>query len=306
LRYLDPKNDEAFLSSEKEKYWMNVDLYVGGAEHAVLHLLYARFWHKALYDLGFVSTAEPFQKLVNQGIILGEDGQKMSKSRGNVINPDQVIDRYGADTLRLYEMFVGPLEQSKAWSTQGVEGVFRFLGRVWRLFVNEQGTVRADIRDQEPPLEEKRLEHRLIKKVSQDFERMAFNTAISAFMIFVNEEKKFKVKSKKTLQTFLTLLSPMAPHLAEELWEKLGHDQCIVTEKWPSWKEEWLTDENIEIAIQINGKVRSHMTVSSSLSQEELKAQALKDIKVAQAVNSQKIRKVIVVPKRLVNVVVGS
>ena len=304
LRYLDPKNDKAFVSKEKEKYWMNVDLYVGGAEHAVLHLLYSRFWHKALFDLGYVSTKEPFRKLVNQGIILGEDGQKMSKSRGNVVNPDDVIDRYGADAMRLYEMFMGPLEQSKAWSMQGAEGVYRFLGKVWRLFVQEGGASAPDIREGEPDADEQRLAHELIGKVTQDLDRMAFNTAISAFMIFVNNVQKRTAKSKKMLETFLVLLSPFAPHIAEELWEKLGHRDGISRETWPVFDPKFVKKDEVELAVQVNGRLRARITVPAGASEAQIKEASLKDEKVAAEVGGKTPDKVIVVPGRLVNIVV--
>ncbi len=257
-----------------------------------------------LYDLRVVSTKEPFQRLVNQGVILGEDGQKMSKSRGNVVNPDEVIDGYGADTMRLYEMFMGPLEQSKAWSNQGAEGVYRFLGRVWRLFMEGDG-LKKDIGDRPPSDEERRFEHRMIKKVTEDLERMAFNTAISALMIFVNEEAKFKVKSKRTLENFLLALSPFAPHMAEELWARMGHRETIIRAPWPRFEARWIEEEEIEIVIQINGRVRSRMKVPSSYDEEKLKDEALRHSKARGALDAKKVIKVIVVPKRLVNIVAG-
>jgi len=304
LRYIDPKNDQELVNPRLEKYWMNVDLYVGGAEHAVLHLLYARFWHKVLHDLGFVSTEEPFQRLVNQGMILGEDGQKMSKSRGNVVGPDDVIDQYGADSMRLFEMFMGPLEQTKAWSSHGVYGVHRFLARVWRLFVDANGNLQKDIVADPPDELQLRLIHTLIQKVTRDFERMSFNTAISASMIFVNECGKLKAKSKEVLETFLKLLSPLAPHMAEELWEKLGHATFVCQESWPAFDSQYTQTKEIEIPIQINGKLRSKILVAADLDNEALKEAALKDPKIAEAIKENTVRKVIVVPKRLVNVVI--
>ncbi len=303
LRYIDPRNPREAVSKEKEKYWMNVDLYVGGAEHAVLHLLYSRFWHKVLHDLGYVSTKEPFQKLVNQGIILGEDGQKMSKSRGNVVNPDEVIDRAGADSMRLYEMFMGPLEQSKAWSAQGVEGVYRFLGKVWRLVVDDSGKVRSDVADVPPDAEELRAVHELIQKVTQDLDRMAFNTAISAFMIFTNLMAKRPRKSRRALETFLVLLAPFAPHLAEELWEKLGRTGLIAREKWPEADPRHLARETLEIVVQVDGRLRGRVTVPVSMGEEDLKQMALKDARVADSLKGKSVLRIVVVPKRLVNIV---
>ncbi len=221
LRYLDPKNHKEFCSPEKEKYWMPVDLYVGGAEHAVLHLMYARFWHKILYDLGYVSTKEPFMKLCHQGIILGEDSRKMSKSRGNVVNPDDVVKQYGADSMRLFEMFMGPLTDSKPWSTRGVEGVSRFLNRVWRMMVDENGSLLASISDGTLTTDEERLFHQTIKKVTEDIETMNFNTAISQMMIFVNEFLNKEIKPRHVMETFVLLLSPFAPHIAEETLVKV-------------------------------------------------------------------------------------
>ena len=304
LRYLDPKNAQALVDPEKEKYWMNVDLYVGGAEHAVLHLLYARFWHKVLFDLGLVSTSEPFQRLINQGMILGEDNQKMSKSRGNVANPDECVDRYGADSVRLYEMFMGPLEMTKPWSMQGVEGVYRFLGRTWRLFIeNETLSLKSTVVDRPPnDLELKRL-HRTIKKVTDDMESLKLNTAISALMVFTNETLKDPDSSRKVLETFLLLLAPFAPHLAEELWERLGHRESIAYATWPVFDKQYLVDEQIEMAVMIGGKVRSKMTVPTQMDAAGIEAAALSDPKVKDWVKDKEIRKVIVVPKRMVNIV---
>ncbi|MEK6756088.1 MAG: leucine--tRNA ligase, partial [Bacteroidota bacterium] len=223
LRFIDPENDSLFCSPAKERYWMPIDLYVGGSEHAVLHLMYARFWHKVLYDLGHVSTKEPFMKLRHQGIILGEDSRKMSKSRGNVVNPDDVVSQYGADSMRLFEMFMGPLEEMKPWSTRGVEGVFRFLNRVWRVFINENGVLNPSMKDTPCPPDFERLFHQTVKKVGEDIEALRFNTAISQMMIFVNEAMKLEQLPRKEMEQFILLLAPFAPHLAEELWERIGH-----------------------------------------------------------------------------------
>ena len=299
LRYIDPKNQEKFCDPAKEKYWMPVDLYVGGAEHAVLHLLYSRFWHKVLYDLKFVSTPEPFKKLVNQGMILGEDGQKMSKSRGNVINPDLIIERYGADSMRLYEMFMGPLTQMKAWSMNGVEGVYRFLGRVWRLYVSSEGWIDPAI--QKTPASENidKLLHRTIKKVTEDIESLAFNTAISALMIFTNELAKEPKKQAAVMENFLLLLSPFAPHLAEELWEKMGHRDSISLVPWPAYDPSKIEDDQIEIAVMVNGKVKSRLMIPATAGETAVEALVMNDPKSAEALRGKKILQKKYVPKKI-------
>jgi len=329
LRYIDPKNPSAFVAKDKEQYWMPVDLYVGGAEHAVLHLLYSRFWHKVLFDLGHVSTPEPFLKLKNQGMILGEDNAKMSKSRGNVINPDDVVREYGADSLRLYEMFMGPLEMVKPWSMRGVDGVYRFLGRVWRLFVDEEsdkqyqqetaaGTRRADdlgclklasvIQDVPASPEQLRILHATIKKVSQDLDAMAFNTAISQMMVFVNETMRLtqagQPLARSVVEPFVLLLSPFAPHLAEELWRMLGHASTLAYEPWPKWDDKHLVEAIVEIVVQVNGRLRDRITVPANASDEEVRTRALASEKVQAAIAGKPIKKVIVIPRKLVNIVV--
>ncbi|MFA5553742.1 MAG: leucine--tRNA ligase [Phycisphaerae bacterium] len=304
LRYIDPKNSEIFCSPEKEKYWMNVDLYIGGAEHAVLHLLYSRFWHKLLYDLGYVSTKEPFQKLINQGMILGEDGQKMSKSRGNVVNPDKVISDYGADSMRLYEMFMGPLEAVKPWSMQGVEGVHRFLQRVWRLAVNEEnGQLCKEIQDSDGDEETLRLLHQTIKKVSDDIDSFGFNTAISAMMILANHLIKQTVRPKSVMEKFTLILAPFAPHLAEELWFRLGHSQSLVYESWPEYDRNLIKEKEIELAVQINGKIKDRVLVPADLDEQKIKELVLGSEKVAAALNGKTPKKVIIIKSRLVNIV---
>jgi leucyl-tRNA synthetase len=368
LRYLDAQNENVFCGGEAERYWMGarenskleirnskqekatpgVDLYVGGTEHAVLHLLYARFWHKVLFDLGYVSSAEPFYKLVNQGLILGEDGQKMSKSRGNVINPDDVMSEYGADAFRLYEMFMGPLEMTKPWSTKGVEGVYRFLGRVWRLFVDEKSetdfeqNVTAESQRGPEFLEEIKLSpgiqetpatpaqlktlHACIKKVTEDLDGMRFNTAISALMVFVNEAITWETKPVSIMGEFLILLQPFAPHLAEELWEKMSNllrqkhyggqevqslkskvakIAALAYQPWPKFDPALLVENTLEIAVQVNGKLRDIIKVPSDISQADLEAAAKSAEKVKAFVDGKAIKKVIVVPKKLVNIVVG-
>jgi leucyl-tRNA synthetase len=322
LRYCDPRNKDRFISKEAESYWMGgggkpggVDLYVGGTEHAVLHLLYARFWHKALFDLGHLTTPEPFQKLVNQGMILGDDGQKMSKSRGNVVNPDEVVTEYGADALRLYEMFMGPLEHGKPWSMTGVEGVYRFLARVWRLAMNEDQegnwVVSDDLTDQELTSTQRRVLHATIKKVTQDIESLAFNTAISQMMICTNEFTGTKPRPIEALRILLPLLSPFAPHLCEEIWLKLasrfpnsGFVGLASQSSWPNWNEEYLIVDEITYAVQINGKVRGHLAVATSADRESVERLAMADTSVQALLEGKEVKKVIVVPSRLVNIVV--
>ncbi len=304
LRYIDPTNDREFVSRDREKYWMPVDLYVGGAEHAVLHLLYARFWHKVLFDLGHVSSNEPFRRLVNQGLILGEDGQKMSKSRGNVINPDEVIREYGADSLRLFEMFMGPLVDSKPWSTNGVEGVHRFLNRVWRMLVDEEGRLHASVREAPLTPEQDRTLHQTIKKVTADVESLSFNTAISQMMIFVNEYLNLEVKPRSAMERFVLLLSPFAPHVAEELWQLLGHAGSLVREPWPVFDEEKTKVSVVEIVVQVNGKVRSKFNVEPGAGEEQIKQLALSDELVRKHIEGKEIVKTVVVKGKLVNLVV--
>lgn len=304
LRFIDPHNDKALCSPELQKEWLPVDLYIGGAEHAVLHLLYARFWHKVLYDLGVVSTKEPFYKLVNQGMILGENMEKMSKSRGNVVNPDDIVGAYGADTLRLYEMFMGPLEATKPWNTNGVEGSFRFLNRIWRLFVNEDGTLNAKIGG-EASEAFKRTWHRTIKKVTEDYEALRFNTAISQLMIFVNEAYKAEALPLEAMNHFVQMLSPIAPHIAEELWEKLGHSESITYAAWPAYDEALTVDDEVEIVVQVNGKIADRVKIANGLDELAMQDIALGLDKVKAAMNGKTVRKVIAVKGKLVNIVVG-
>lgn len=302
LRYCDPHNDKMFCAPEKEKYWLPVDVYIGGAEHAVLHLLYARFWHKVLYDIGLVSTKEPFIKLVNQGLILGEDSQKMSKSRGNVVNPDDIISEYGADAVRLYEMFMGPLTQVKPWSTRGVEGVYRFLQRVWRLYVDNEGKLSAQLQDIEPTLEQTKTLHKTIKKVSGDIDTLSFNTAISQMMIFVNEMTPVEVRPRKILEQFVLVLAPFAPHLAEELWEKLGHKSSLAKTPFPEYDEAMTVDDEITVVLQVNGKLRDKLTVQKGLTKDVLEKMAKE--KVAHWLEGKEIVKAVIVPDKLVNIVI--
>lgn len=307
LRFLDPKNDQAVIDPEIEKAWMPIDLYVGGAEHAVLHLLYARFWHKVLYDRGVVHTVEPFQKLVNQGMILGENNEKMSKSRGNVINPDVVVKEYGADSLRLYEMFMGPLEQMKPWSMEGVNGVFGFLGRAWRLIVDDRSddmALNPTIVDTEPTEEQARELHKMIKKVTNDIAGLSFNTAIARMMEFTNFFTKQKKRPRAAMEQFVLVLSPFAPHLGEELWQALGHKRTLAYEPWPKYEESLTRDSTIDLVVQVNGKVRSKIATAADTGKEELEALARADEKIKQLLDGKELVKVVVVPGRLVNFVV--
>lgn len=347
LRYLDTRNPDAFTGQSAESYWMSgtassalpgpapspgVDLYVGGTEHAVLHLLYARFWHKLLFDLGHVSTPEPFFKLVNQGLILGEDGQKMSKSRGNVVNPDDVLKEYGADAFRLYEMFMGPLSETKPWNTQGVEGVYRFLGRVWRLFIDDaseaafeqacaadpthaalhlqQLTLSPAIADHPPTPAQLKALHTCIRKVTEDLEGMRFNTAISAMMVFSNEALGWQQKPSTILAPFLQLLAPFAPHFAEELWDRLHRHlgqpvPSLTYSPWPSFNPAFLVEDSYELPVQVGGKLRDVLRVPNEATPEQLEAAARASDKVQPFLAGKSIRKVVIVPRRMVNFVVG-
>jgi leucyl-tRNA synthetase len=284
---------------------MPVDLYIGGAEHAVLHLLYARFWHKFLYDIGVISTKEPFQRLVNQGMILGENNEKMSKSRGNVINPDIIVKQYGADTLRVYEMFMGPLEATKPWSMQNVEGSFRFLNRVFRIFMTDEGRLNPAITDKDFDNEEfRRTLHKTIKKVTEDTEGLRFNTAISAMMVFINEAYKQQSLPKSAMEDFVKLLAPYAPHLAEELWEKLGHTDTISYEPFPSYNEAYLIENEFEYPVSVNGKVRMKLKLPLSLGAPEIESAVRAEEMLQKWTEGKDLKKVIVVPGRIINVVV--
>lgn len=305
LRYIDPDNDKELCSKEKQKQWLPVDLYIGGVEHAVLHLLYARFWHKVLYDIGVVDTKEPFQKLVNQGMILGTNNEKMSKSRGNVINPDDIVNEYGADTLRVYEMFMGPLEATKPWNTNGAEGIHRFLSRTWRLFISDNGELNPKIIEGEGSDDFKRLWHKTIKKVTDDLEHLRFNTAISQLMIFINEAYKTEELPRKAMENFVQLLSPLAPHLAEELWSRLGHSESITYVPWPKYEESWTKDAEVEIVVQVNGKIVERARIAPDMDQEAMKEHSLSLPNVKQALEGKSIRKLIAVPGKLVNIVAG-
>jgi leucyl-tRNA synthetase len=336
LRFTDPGNDGAAWSPERENYWMPVDLYVGGAEHAVLHLLYSRFWHKVLYDLGWVSTDEPFQRLFNQGMILAfayedgvgskvpadlveerEDGYfhsetgeelrqivaKMSKTLKNVVNPDEIVDEYGADSLRLYEMFMGPLDAMKPWQTAGVEGVSRFLHKVWRTVVGQDGELAGEISEEPLSREHERLLHATIKKVGEDTESLDFNTAISQMMVFINEFSKLESRSRQALETFVKLLSPYAPHLCEELWQRLGHGKSLAYEPWPEYDEAKLKVDEVEILVQVLGKPKARIMMPSEADGKTMERMALADQGVQEAIAGKTVVKVITVPGRLVNIV---
>ena len=299
LRFLDPNNENRPWDTDVEKYWMPVDLYVGGVEHAVLHLLYSRFWHHVLYDLGLVSTREPYKKLFNQGMIQGEDGQKMSKSRGNVINPDDIIEEYGADTMRLYEMFMGPLDKSKPWSTKGLQGCARFTEKIWRIFNDTE-----KYSEQKDSEETTRLLHQTIAKVTSDLENMRFNTAISQMMILSNHLQGLDNINKETLKTFLLLLNPFIPHMSEELNEQITAFDSLSYSKWPEFEAELAKEELITIAIQVNGKLRGNLQVPAETDDKTLKTEAAKVDGVKRHIKGKNILKKVIVPGRLVNFVV--
>ncbi|MEO5617459.1 MAG: leucine--tRNA ligase [Candidatus Eisenbacteria bacterium] len=303
LRFIDPNNPSVPVDAALEKYWMPVDLYVGGAEHAVLHLLYARFWHKVLYDIGMVSTPEPFLKLLHQGTILGEDNRKMSKSIGNVVSPDEMIEAYGADALRLYEMFMGPLEASKPWNTKSVEGITRFLDRVWRLYVGEDGglIVTNDV----PGEQALRLLHPTIRKVGDDLEALKFNTAIAQMMTFVNDVMKLPTRPRGILEPFLLVLAPFAPHLAEELWQRLGHADTLAYEPWPAYDPARCIEDTVTVAVQVNGKLRATLELARGTDQAATESAARADERVARHLDGVELRKAIYVKDKLLNLVVA-
>ncbi|MDP4879464.1 MAG: leucine--tRNA ligase, partial [Opitutales bacterium] len=303
LRYVDPNNTAALIDPKKEKYWGTPDLYIGGAEHAVLHLLYARFWHHILFDLGVVSDPEPFKKLFHQGIILGEDGEKMSKSRGNVVNPDVIIESYGADALRLYLMFLGPLEAMKPWNTKGIEGIARFLRKVWRLVVADDGSVNVKIGAGEIDTESERVLHATIKKVTQDYTTLGFNTAISQMMICINQLAKAETLTKDSVETFIKLLAPLAPHQAEELWQRLGNTGSIAEAGWPKHDESKLVEDTVKIIFQVNGKYRGDAQLPADVSKDDAIAAAKAHERVQNFIDGKSIKKEIYVPGKIVNIV---
>jgi leucyl-tRNA synthetase len=302
LRFIDPRNADELVDPLKEQYWMPVDLYIGGSEHAVLHLLYARFWHKVLFDIGVVSTPEPFKKLVHQGIVLGEDNHKMSKSRGNVVNPDEMIDRFGADAVRLYEMFMGPLEAMKPWSTRGVEGVTRFLERVWRLIVSDEGRLSAGVVPGNPTPEHQRILHQTIKKVTEDIEHLRFNTAISQMMVFTNEMTKLAQRPRALIEPFLLILSPFAPHVTEELWSVLGHRPSIAGHAWPLFDPALTVSDRLTIPVQVNGKLRGKLDVGADAARDQV--ERLARIEAAEWLQGREPKKIVYVEKKLINFVI--
>ena len=302
LRFMDPHNRNDLASKERLDYWQNVDLYIGGAEHAVLHLLYARFWHKFLYDIGIVPTKEPFQKLYNQGMILGENNEKMSKSKGNVVNPDDIVERYGADTLRMYEMFMGPLDASSTWSEFGIEGSRKFLDRIWRLFLDENDKMRDRITTINTH-ELDKVYHQTVKKVTEDYDNLHFNTAISQMMIFINEAYKVDALPFEYVTGFIQLLAPIAPHFSEELWVKLGKPEGISYVAWPTYDEAFLVEAEIEVVFQINGKVKTKEMVPSDISNDDMIAMALENSIIKEGIEGKTVRKTIAIPGKLVNIV---
>lgn len=303
LRYTDPTNDKEFASKEALDYWSPVDLYVGGAEHAVLHLLYARFWHKVLYDLGLVPTKEPFMKLVNQGMILGSNHEKMSKSKGNVVNPDDIVDQYGADTLRLYEMFMGPLEESVPWDEKGLHGSNKWVQRVWRLLMDDN----KHLRDRVSTYNDGKLTkvyNQTVKKVTDDFERMHFNTAISQLMVFVNEAYKVDDLPLEYMEGFVKMIAPLMPHLAEELWSQFNESETITYQPWPTYDEKALVEDEVEMIVQVNGKVRAKIKMAKDADNKDVEDAALANEHVHSFVDGKDVKKVIVIPNRIVNIVV--
>lgn len=303
LRYTDPTNDKEFASKEALDYWSPVDLYVGGAEHAVLHLLYARFWHKVLYDLGLVPTKEPFMKLVNQGMILGSNHEKMSKSKGNVVNPDDIVDQYGADTLRLYEMFMGPLEESVPWDEKGLHGSNKWVQRVWRLLMDDNN----HLRDRVSTYNDGKLTkvyNQTVKKVTDDFERMHFNTAISQLMVFVNEAYKVDDLPLEYMKGFVKMIAPLMPHLAEELWSQFNESETITYQPWPTYDEKALVEDEVEMIVQVNGKVRAKIKMAKDADNKDVEDAALANEHVHSFVDGKDVKKVIVIPNRIVNIVV--
>ena len=301
LRYTDPNNTQQLASPEALNYWQQVDLYVGGSEHATGHLLYSRFWTKFLFDLGIISWDEPFKRLVNQGMIMGEDGQKMSKRWGNVVNPDDVCAQYGADTLRMYEMFLGPLTDSKPWNTHGIEGVSRFFGKFWRLFYEgEQWAVSQEV----PTPEELKILHKTIKKITEDIESMSFNTSVSAFMVATNELGTLKCRKQEVLETLLILMAPFAPHIAEELWHQLGRSSSIHTANWPKYNAQYLVESSFNYPISINGKTRAQITFDLSATEAEIQSAVLENELVVKWMEGKPLKKFILVKGRIVNVVV--
>ena len=304
LRYLDPSNDEKAWDSEKEKYWMPVDLYIGGAEHAVLHLLYSRFWHHVLFDLGLVSTKEPFKKLFNQGMILGQDGSKMSKSRGNVINPDETVETYGSDSMRIYEMFMGPLDKAKPWSTTGLQGCSRFIKKLWSILVDNEGVLSSNITEKKDGKETLQALNMMIKKISDNLDQMQFNTCVSEFMIFTNHIQKLDSINIDTIRSFIIIMNPFMPHLAQELWELIGETNELTYQAWPDYDKDLAISDEIVIPIQINGKRRSEILISANESESEVISKAKSDDKIASYLKNTTIIKEIYIKGKILNIVI--
>ena len=304
LRYLDPSNDEKAWDSEKEKYWMPVDLYIGGAEHAVLHLLYSRFWHHVLFDLGLVSTKEPFKKLFNQGMILGQDGSKMSKSRGNVINPDETVETYGSDSMRIYEMFMGPLDKAKPWSTTGLQGCSRFIKKLWSVLVDDEGVLSSNVTEKKDDKETLQALNMMIKKISDNLDQMQFNTCVSEFMIFTNHIQKLDSINIDTIRSFIIIMNPFMPHLAQELWELIGETNELTYQGWPDYDKDLVISDEIVIPIQINGKRRSEILISANESESEVIAKAKSDDKIVSYLKNTTIIKEIYIKGKILNIVI--
>ena len=304
LRYLDPSNDEKAWDSEKEKYWMPVDLYIGGAEHAVLHLLYSRFWHHVLFDLGLVSTKEPFKKLFNQGMILGQDGSKMSKSRGNVINPDETVETYGSDSMRIYEMFMGPLDKAKPWSTTGLQGCSRFIKKLWSILVDDEGVLSSNVTEKKDDKETLQALNMMIKKISDNLDQMQFNTCVSEFMIFTNHIQKLDSINIDTIRSFIIIMNPFMPHLAQELWELIGETNELTYQGWPDYDKDIVISDEIVIPIQINGKRRSEILISANESESEVISKAKSDDKIASYLKNTTIIKEIYIKGKILNIVI--
>ena len=305
LRFTDPNNTNEAWSKEKENYWMPVDLYIGGQEHAVLHLLYSRFWHHVLYDLDLVSTKEPFKKLYNQGMILGDDGTKMSKSRGNVINPEEIMDEYGSDSMRLYEMFMGPLNKSKPWSTKGLQGCYRFVNKLWSILVDENGNLSSKIIDNdEEDKDTLFLHHQTIKKLGDDIENLHFNTAVSQLMIYCNHLQKCRTVSKKLVEELVIILSPFVPHLSEEFWSLLGHSETITYQPWPQFDEDLIQLDEVAIAVQVNGKLRANINIAKDSDEKDVISEAMSLENIKKFTSEGNVVKTIYVPNRLLNFVV--
>ena len=304
LRYLDPSNDEKAWDSEKEKYWMPVDLYIGGAEHAVLHLLYSRFWHHVLFDLGLVSTKEPFKKLFNQGMILGQDGSKMSKSRGNVINPDETVETYGSDSMRIYEMFMGPLDKAKPWSTTGLQGCSRFIKKLWSILADDEGVLSSNVTEKKDDKETLQALNMMIKKISDNLDQMQFNTCVSEFMIFTNHIQKLDSINIDTIRSFIIIMNPFMPHLAQELWELIGETNELTYQGWPDYDKDLVISDEIVIPIQINGKRRSEILISANESESEVIAKAKSDDKIVSYLKNTTIIKEIYIKGKILNIVI--